>query len=169
MENKAYLGLGSNKGDSLKNLEAAVSELKLMPYTKIESCSFVYETKPYGEVNQQNFYNAACLLKTGLSIDELFIWIKEVERRLGRTKTERWGPREIDIDILLYNDLIYSNESLNIPHKEMLKRDFVIIPLLDVDSELVHPVTKTRLSEIVFEEKYIINRLETNLLTTSGE
>lgn len=169
MGNKVYLGLGSNKGDRINYLRNAVSELNSLPDSSVLKCSLVYETKPYGGIEQQNFYNAVCLLETDLDLIYLFEKIKTIEGNLGRSKSERWGPREIDIDILLYNDLIYTGESLMVPHKELVKRDFVVVPILDIDPGIVHPVLKIKLNEIVFQEVYIINKIEYNLLTTVGD
>lgn len=168
MENKVYLGLGSNKGDRLGNLRKGIEMLNSLPGCIVEKCSFVYETEPCGGIEQSNFYNAVCLVSTSLNPAELLAALKEIERKGGRVKSERWGPREIDIDILLYNDLNCTDETLTVPHKEMLKRDFVLVPLLELDPEIAHPVLKVKLSGIEPEGHYIINRIEENLLKTVG-
>ena len=141
MENKVYLGLGSNKGDRLGNLAKGIEMLNLLPGSRVEKCSLVYETNPYGGVEQANFFNAVCLFFTPLSPAALLTMVKGIEKEIGRVESERWGPREIDIDILLYNDLNCTDETLTIPHKEMHKRDFVLVPLLELDPEIQDPVT----------------------------
>lgn len=171
MENRAYLGIGSNKGDKLNYLKRAVAGLNQISGSKVTNCSSVYETAPYGDVIQENYYNAVCGFKTGCLLPELFEILKELEINLGRKKSVRWGAREIDIDILLYNDLIYTDERLIVPHKELVKRDFVVVPLLELDPFIIHPELKIKLSDIKFKdsEKYIINKLDGNLLKTVGD
>ncbi len=165
MQNKVYLGFGSNKGDRVEHIKKAVYYLNAIPGSEISKCSLIYESTPYGDVKQDNFYNAVCEYFTELSLQELFKTVKGIEEIVGRKVSEKWGPREIDIDILLYNDLIYADESLNVPHKEMLNRDFVIFPLLELNPELVHPALNTKLSEIKFseEKKHIVNKLDISL------
>lgn len=165
MENKVYLGLGSNKGDRLEHIKDAVYYLNAVTRSEVTKCSLIYETTPYGGVKQDNFYNAVCEYQTELSLTQLLFTVKEIEKTLGREESGKWGPREIDIDILLYNDLIYEDESLIVPHKEMLKRDFVIIPLVEINPDIVHPVLNVKLGEIKFneEEKHIVNKLNISL------
>ena len=92
-----------------------------------------------GNLNQENYLNAVVKISTDHSLTELFNFLKGIERDLGRSKTEKWGDREIDLDILLYNDLVYSNDIITIPHKEMVNRDFVLVPLCEIDSALISP------------------------------
>lgn len=149
MENKVFLGFGSNKGDRLKYFTQAIDLL-----TKDRKCIFknfssVYETTPYGLTEQENFYNAAAEIETDLEIEGMYTLIKSIELEIGREKNGlRWGPREIDVDILFYNNLIYSSNKLTIPHKEILQRDFVIIPLKEIAAEFVHPVLNKKLGDI---------------------
>jgi 2-amino-4-hydroxy-6-hydroxymethyldihydropteridine diphosphokinase len=165
MKNKVYLGLGSNKGDKATRIKEAVYYLNAVADSEVTKCSLIYETSPCGEVKQDNYYNAVCEFQTGLSLPELFNTVKNIEITLGRKESEKWGPREIDIDILLYNDLIYEDERLIVPHKEMLKRDFVVIPLVEINPDIVHPVLNVKLSGIKFneEEKHILNILDIRL------
>lgn len=110
--------------------------------------SSFYETKPFGIKKQNDFVNAVIKIDTDYNPFELFEFLKQAEKELGRTETIRWGPREIDLDILLYNDLIYSDENLTIPHKGILERDFVIIPLCEIEPDLIHPTANKKISEI---------------------
>lgn len=136
-----------------------------IPNCKILKVSKVYETKPYGYQEQNNFLNAAALVETDLSLEQFLTEIKEIEKQTGRKNILRWGPRTLDIDILLFNNLVYSDDKISVPHKGMLKRDFVIYPLLDINPELVHPEIKTKLKDINFShlESNIIRKLSINL------
>ncbi len=149
MANKVFLGLGSNKGDRKEYILKAVEAISKNKKCRVIKLSSIYETTPYGMTDQQNFYNAAAEIETELEIEELYKFIKLVEAETGREEsTVRWGPREIDVDILFYNNLIYSSDKLTIPHKEILQRDFVIIPLKEIAAEFVHPVLNKKLGDI---------------------
>lgn len=117
-----------------------------------------------GNLNQENYLNAVVKISTDHSLTELFNFLKGIERDLGRSKTEKWGDREIDLDILLYNDLVYSNDIITIPHKEMVNRDFVLVPLCEIDSALIHPELKQKICDIRVKdsEKCIIRKLPEN-------
>lgn len=160
MNNIVFVGLGSNKNDRLEYLRKALKYIDEREDTEIEKLSSVYETKPYGVKDQENFINAAAKIKTKLSLKDFFIFCKEIEKKVGRTKSIRWGEREIDIDILFYNDLIYSDNEITVPHKEILLRDFVFVPLMEIASGLTHPAKKQKLDEIDFGnfEKNIIRK-----------
>ncbi len=132
-----YLSLGSNIGDRRKNIEKALSELEKNNIEKIRISSF-YETEPVGP-KQRNFYNIAGKFGTSLSPIELLKTLKQIEKRLGRTKTYRWGPRVIDIDILFYGNEIINTKSLIIPHKEIQNRAFVLIPMKEIAPKFIHP------------------------------
>ena len=110
-------------------------------------CSTVYESKPWGLKEQGDFLNAVLMMETELSPVELLYRVKEIERLVGRKERERWGPREIDIDILLYQDHILRLSFLNIPHPYLTERDFVLVPLLEIAPDLTHPVHKRPLFE----------------------
>jgi 2-amino-4-hydroxy-6-hydroxymethyldihydropteridine diphosphokinase len=166
MENKIFLGLGSNLGERLINLKNAVEKINELNSCNVVSSSSVYESSPYGNIEQPNFYNSVIEIESGLSHQELHKNIKEIEIELGREATEnKWAPRIIDIDILFYNQLIYKEDYLIIPHPEILKRDFVIVPLVEIDCEFIHPVVDIRLSEIDMTniKKYILNKLNYKL------
>ena len=144
---RGYLGLGSNVGDRLANLRAAVDELRRHGLSVVAESS-VYETEPQGEVlDQPDFLNAALAIETELGPEELFEVCKDVERALGREPGgARHGPRPIDVDLLLLGDLEHSSERLTLPHAEVGARRFVLEPLLELDPELSLP-DGTRLAD----------------------
>ena len=135
-----YLGLGSNEGDRLGNLRAARDALVLYEVA-VEASSSVYETAPQGEVLDQADFLTACLrVRTALGPEELLSAAMAVERELGREPGgRRHGPRPIDIDVLLLDDLEYRSEGLSLPHPEVTSRRFVLEPLLELDPELALP------------------------------
>jgi 2-amino-4-hydroxy-6-hydroxymethyldihydropteridine diphosphokinase len=135
-----YLGLGSNVGDRRANLQAAVEDLWTHGVQLIASSS-VYETEPVGEVlEQRDFFNACVRIETALGPEELLDACKEVERALGRKSGGvRHGPRPIDVDVLLLGTREYTSERLTLPHEEVTKRRFVLVPLLELDPGLTLP------------------------------
>jgi 2-amino-4-hydroxy-6-hydroxymethyldihydropteridine diphosphokinase len=133
-----YLSLGSNLGDRLGYLAAAVGRLE-SEQVRVVKVSSVYETAPQGKTDQPAFLNLALQVETDLSPEELLAHIHGVERGLGRVRLERWGPRTIDIDILLYGDRVQATEGLVIPHPRMGERAFVLIPLLELNPDLRWP------------------------------
>jgi 2-amino-4-hydroxy-6-hydroxymethyldihydropteridine diphosphokinase len=137
-----YLGLGSNLGDRLAFLSQAVERLQTIPDTSMERLSSVYETEPVGFKDQPDFLNLTAHLTTMLPPAALFSETKKIEKGLGRRSELRWHPREIDIDILLYDDLIFRSQHLFIPHPEMTRRRFVLLPLSEIASSVIHPVEK---------------------------
>lgn len=130
-----YLALGSNQGDSLANLKAARAALEALPEVQIVASSSLYETDPYGPVAQDNFLNAVIRIETTLEPGFLLGKIHQIEADLGRVRMIHWGPRTIDIDILLLDDVKLTTPRLTIPHLEITKRAFVLIPLQDVYQE----------------------------------
>ena len=137
---KGYLGLGSNVGDRIANLRAAVDALERHGVT-VSARSPVYETEPQGEVlDQPDFLNAAIAIETELGPEELLDVCKAVEQELGRTPSlQRHGPRPIDVDLLLLSDLEYESDRLRLPHRDVLARRFVLQPLVDLDPDLALP------------------------------
>ncbi|MFZ5817103.1 MAG: 2-amino-4-hydroxy-6-hydroxymethyldihydropteridine diphosphokinase [Bacillota bacterium] len=132
---RAYLSLGANLGDRLGQLAEALRLLDRLPGARLAAVSGVYETAPQGKTDQPDFLNCAALLETELSPLALLEGIHGVERAMGRERRERWGPRTIDIDILLFGDQVISRPELEIPHPRMADRAFVLIPLLEVAPE----------------------------------
>ena len=126
----AYIGLGSNLGDRLGYLQAAVRALSARGLEP-DGVSSVYESDALGPP-QPDYLNAVVSVSTSLSARELLEALKVIEAELGRQKTERWGPREIDLDLLLYGDEMLEEDGLTVPHPEMTKRSFVLMPLLEI-------------------------------------
>ena len=128
---RAFAGLGSNVGNRLAFLRAAVALLRGHPGIGVTRLSSVYETDPVGG-DQPDFLNAVAELETGLSAHDLLGAFKHIEVNVGRTPGERWGPREIDIDLLLYGDARIDEPDLRVPHLQLVKRAFVLVPLADI-------------------------------------
>lgn len=141
-----FLGLGSNIGNRHENLERA---LKLLAYeVAICAVSSIYETEPVGYLDQPWFLNAVCKVETDLSPREMLALTNRIEWELGRRRIVKFGPRIIDIDILLYDALIIDEPDLRIPHPEMTRRAFVLIPLAEIGGSVVHPITGMNISDL---------------------
>jgi 2-amino-4-hydroxy-6-hydroxymethyldihydropteridine diphosphokinase len=140
-----HLALGTNRGDRTGHLRGAVDGLRAM--VEVRALSDVYETAPFGVTDQPPFLNMAVAAATRLEPETLLLGVKALERALGRTASVRMGPREIDIDLLLWGDVVLETELLTIPHPGLMERNFVLRPLLDVAPELRHPVTGERLAD----------------------
>jgi 2-amino-4-hydroxy-6-hydroxymethyldihydropteridine diphosphokinase len=128
----AYIGLGSNLGQREAYLSQSVRLLCRIPGVEVVRCSNIYETEPVGFTEQPAFLNMVAAVQTTCSPQCLLAQMLEIEKRLGRTRDVRWGPRTIDLDLLLYGDVRLQTEELTIPHPRMFERLFVLIPLLDV-------------------------------------
>ncbi len=131
----AYLGLGSNLGNREANMRTALRDLWRMG--RVAAVSSLYETEPAGGLAQPSFYNAACRLETGLEPRPLLRFLQGLEHELGRRPGgERWGPRPIDLDILLYESRVVDEEGLVIPHPRLAERSFVLLPLAEIAAEV---------------------------------
>lgn len=137
---RAYLGLGSNLGDKEAYLNQAVKALDETRGCQVEKVSSYLVTEPYGGVEQDDFLNACLCLKTYLSPEELLRRLHEIEQDAHRERIIRWGPRTLDLDILLYDDLILETEDLILPHMDMENREFVLKPLSEIAPNLRHPI-----------------------------
>jgi dihydroneopterin aldolase/2-amino-4-hydroxy-6-hydroxymethyldihydropteridine diphosphokinase len=129
---RAYLSLGANLGDRLAHLAEAVHRLSNVPGVSLKAVSGVYETAPQGKLDQPDFLNAVIAVQTDLAPLDLLAAIHRVEEAMGRERKERWGPRTIDIDILLYGEESFDGVGLQIPHPRMGERAFVLVPLLEL-------------------------------------
>jgi 2-amino-4-hydroxy-6-hydroxymethyldihydropteridine diphosphokinase len=165
-KNTAFVGLGSNKGDKFGYLKTAVEKINEDEISKVAAASSVYESTPYGKSDQDNFLNAVIKISTGREFMELLNLLKSIENDIGRTESERWGPREIDLDLLFYNDLVYSDEEVAVPHEEIQYRDFVLVPLCEINPDLMHPALNIKICEmyVAGSEKHIINKLTEKIL-----
>jgi 2-amino-4-hydroxy-6-hydroxymethyldihydropteridine diphosphokinase len=130
--NDVYLSIGTNIGDRKRNLQEAVSMLTKMEEVQVVQVSSIYETAPVGYVDQDAFLNIAVYVKTTKSAEEMLAVCQFVEQELGRVRLIRWGPRIIDLDILLFNQENIESEHLIVPHARMYERAFVLIPLMEV-------------------------------------
>ncbi|MFC3419237.1 2-amino-4-hydroxy-6-hydroxymethyldihydropteridine diphosphokinase [Salinicoccus hispanicus] len=134
-----YLGLGSNLGDRRENLESAIHRLEDHESIEVVRRSSILETAPYGKTDQPDFMNMCIMIETRVSPLDLLEIVLSVEHDMGRVRKEVWGPRTIDIDILLYEDLELSLDDLCIPHAEMHNRAFVLEPLSEIAGDAIHP------------------------------
>lgn len=149
----AYLGLGTNIGECYKNLRDAIDLLSKNPEITIRKKSQIYETAPYGKTDQPNFLNMVIEVETHLSPTNLLYYGLKVEEMLGRVRTEVWGPRIIDVDVLIYEDLELNIDDLTVPHVEMHKREFVLEPFNEIAPKVVHPTFKKTINELYKELK----------------
>jgi len=151
----AYLSIGSNKGNTLKNLHQAIQELNEMTRLQVTAVSGFYKTAPQNFEDQEWFVNAAIEIQTDLAPEDLLKVLKGIENKLDQKgKAFRFGPRIIDLDIVLYGKTIYESRDLIIPHPRMHERSFVLIPLCDIDPALVHPLKNKTI-------KYLSDKLKT--------
>lgn len=148
---KAYLGLGSNLGNKKAYLDYAIQRLNQEPDCEVEKISGYLVTKPYGGIEQDDFLNACLLLKTLLSPDELLEKLHEIEKEAHRERVLRWGPRTLDLDILLYDNLVMERDGLIIPHIELHKRDFVLKPLSEIAPDIRHPIYRKTICQLLEE------------------
>ena len=148
-----FLGLGSNMGDRAANLRAA-ADLISKNIGKIAKKSHIYETQPWGNPDQDRFLNQVVMANTTLDPRDILDKISRIERELGRERRgdkEKWGPRTIDIDILFYGKRIIRDKGLEIPHPELHKRAFVLVPLMEIAAELEHPLLKKQMDELYMD------------------
>ena len=153
----AYIALGSNLGDKEANLRLGVEGLRSIRGCRVEAVSDFLVTVPYGGVEQDDFLNGAMKIRTLLTPHELLERLHEIEQEAKRERVVRWGPRTLDLDILLYDDLILDEEDLHIPHIEMYKRDFVLKPLCQIAPYARHPVYNRTAAELLAD----LERLKT--------
>ncbi|MFH1043071.1 MAG: 2-amino-4-hydroxy-6-hydroxymethyldihydropteridine diphosphokinase [bacterium] len=162
--NDIYLALGSNIGNRLKYIKDAINLIKSDPKISFMALSNIYLTKAYGVKDQNDFYNCVCKISTEYSPFELLKFCKKSEKQIGRIKSKKWGPRQIDIDILFYNDVVLNSDILTIPHREFEKRDFFICPMLDITEDFIHPLFREPIKLIYdrLKEKFVVKRFNIN-------
>lgn len=147
--NNSHILLGTNLGNKIANLNKAL-QLITSAGIKIKKNSPVYQTKAWGNINQDDFYNAVLLVDTSLSATDLLKTVLEIEIRMGRVRgDEKWMPRLIDIDILYYNEEVVQMDNLIIPHPFIAERKFTLIPLNDISPDYMHPLLKSSNSNLL--------------------
>lgn len=146
---RIFIGIGSNLGDKRKNIERVIEEIKRLNIIKVKKVSNLYETEPVGGPPQDKFLNGVIEIETSISPKILLALLKTIEEEMGRKPSDvKWGPRQIDLDILLFGDLVIDEFDLKIPHPLMHKRRFVIEPLSEIAPEVIHPVLNKSISEL---------------------
>ncbi|OGR06472.1 MAG: 2-amino-4-hydroxy-6-hydroxymethyldihydropteridine diphosphokinase [Desulfobacca sp. RBG_16_58_9] len=147
----AYIGLGANLGDPRRQLAEALARLAAVEEVEVLKVSKFYLNPPLGPPEQPWYVNAAAQVRTRLEAEELLRALRQIERDLGRVRGERWGPRIIDLDLLLYNGVIMSGPELVLPHPEMHRRAFVMVPLAEIAPEAWHPALEKTAAELLAE------------------
>lgn len=144
---KAFIAIGSNLGDRMKNIEVALKKMEDYGLRIIKKSSII-ETEPYGFKEQGKFLNGVILIETDLDPFELLNLLLNIEKEMGRERKIKWGPRNIDLDIIFYDDLVIDTDNLKIPHPDAHNRTFVMGPLSEIDPDFVHPVLKKKVKDI---------------------
>jgi 2-amino-4-hydroxy-6-hydroxymethyldihydropteridine diphosphokinase len=149
MKSNAFLSLGTNIEDRYQYLKEPIQLLHVDQFMHVTDISSIYETEPVGYTNQGNFLNIVVKIKTNYSPDELLLRCQSIEQSLGRKREIRWGPRTIDLDILLYNQDNIEADNLSIPHPRMHERAFVLIPLLEIEPNIKLPTMDIPLTSLL--------------------
>ncbi|MFD3158298.1 2-amino-4-hydroxy-6-hydroxymethyldihydropteridine diphosphokinase [Haloimpatiens sp. FM7330] len=145
---KAYIGLGSNIGDKNKNLSDAIQKIDESKYCRVIKKSSFIVTPPWGYTDQDEFLNGVIEVETTLEPKELVVFLLNIEKELKRERIIKWGPRTIDLDVLLYDDIISDDEEIVVPHPRMHERMFVLEPLSEIAPYKIHPLLKERIIDI---------------------
>ena len=148
---EAYIAVGSNMGDSRGHIAKALGQLEKHKDIQVTKVSGLLETLPYGGVEQENFVNGMFEIRTLLTPEELLRELHKIEASEGRERKIHWGPRTLDLDIIFYDDLIYSSEDLVIPHVDMENRSFVLKPLSELAPNFRHPITHKTVAQMLAE------------------
>ena len=143
----AYVALGSNLGDKEANLRKALELLQERGVEIVKTSTFI-STEPYGVTDQPQFLNGVCEVRTSLVPLALLHTLLEIEQEMGRVRLRHWGERNIDLDLLLYEDVVMDTPELKLPHPDMQNRDFVLLPLAEIAPELVHPILQKSIEEL---------------------
>lgn len=162
MEDKVLIGIGSNIGNGVKNCMTAIKKISSDTRIDIQSISSFYSTSPVSDIKQDDFINCAIRVSWDGTPNELLGLLSGIENEMGRTRGTRNGPRIIDLDILLFGPVILDGPTLTIPHKELHKRKFAIIPCVEIDSNCIVPTFKKPLKDFLTEigEDQIVKKLD---------
>jgi 2-amino-4-hydroxy-6-hydroxymethyldihydropteridine diphosphokinase len=136
---RAFVGLGANLGDAAATVRSALESLERLPATRLLRASRLYRTPAWGNTDQPDFVNAVALLQTTLDARALLDGLLGIERSFGRERRERWGPRVLDLDLLLHGDAIIDEPGLHVPHPHLTERAFALLPLVEIDPDAVIP------------------------------
>lgn len=145
----AYIGFGSNIGDRLNYIQNAIDAISQTEGITLHQISSIYKTAPVGYDVQDDFLNGVIEIQTDLPPLILLHTLKHIETLVGRQHRSRWGPREIDLDILIYENVCIRTEKITIPHPEMHHRKFVLVPLAELAPDLLHPIAKRTITDIL--------------------
>jgi 2-amino-4-hydroxy-6-hydroxymethyldihydropteridine diphosphokinase len=147
---KLFIGIGSNLGDRLHYLTSAKSQIELK-FNAVPMCSSIYESEPWGFKEQEPFLNQVISVETELNPLKIWDLLFDIEKSLGRLRVLKFGPRTIDLDIILLGTMYFKNNSLTIPHPQMQRRRFVLEPLAELDREIIHPLFSTSIKQLLID------------------
>lgn len=150
---RAYIALGSNMGDKERLIREAVAGMDACPDIQVKRCSTLITTTPYGGVEQDDFLNGTAEIETLLTPDALLDELHRLEQAANRVREIHWGPRTLDLDILLYEDEIIQTQRLTVPHADMVNRDFVLVPMAEIAPHTLHPVYRKTMAQLLKELK----------------
>ena len=151
MQYKAFIGIGSNLGTPAENCEQAIHLLHIPPEIEVVARSSLYESEPVGQIEQNWFVNTTVAIITSMGPESLLNKIFKIEKAMGRERREKWGPRIIDLDLLAYGDRVIHSTALTVPHPEMAKRRFVLLPLSEFAGDYMHPVENKTIHALLKE------------------
>ena len=168
MSAKAFIGLGGNLGDVRATFKRALK--KLEGFAQVEKVSSLYRSKPYGFGDQPDFLNAAALITTELEPLPLLAELQDIENELGKRVIRENGPRAIDLDLLLYGDLVIKGDALEVPHPGIPERDFVLLPLAELDADFRHPGLNRSMRQLKSECSggYVMRKEESAIPPSGG-